>query len=102
MDNPDNPYSLSLIVLVTMMSFNLIIDNDAIESFKTHFIRRVKASVSTTMHELGAKTKKYHRMSDISFWKLHQKLKDEINSEHINVSRRSRKKRKKSILRLMD
>ena len=47
------------------------------------------------MYELGNKSKNYYRMSDNSFWKLHSMLKDDIDKRKYDVSRRSRKKRKK-------
>ena len=71
MDDLDDPYSLSLISLVMMLSMNLILSNNIIQSYKTYVIRRVRASVSAIMYELGSKSKNYHRMTDMSFWKLH-------------------------------
>ena len=95
MDELDDPYSLSLVSLVLMLSFNIIFSHDIVQSYKTYFIRRVRASVSSIMHELGSKSHNYYRMSDSSFWKLHDKLKDEICKPKANVYRRSRKKRRK-------
>ena len=46
MDDLDDPYSLSLISLVMMLSMNLILSNNIIQSYKTYVIRRVRASVS--------------------------------------------------------
>ena len=40
--------------------------------FKTFFIRCTRASVSAMTHGLGNKSKKYCRMRDMSFWKLHE------------------------------
>ena len=75
--------------------FNLIFDTtEKFKCFKTHVIRRARASVSAIMYELGKKSKNYYRMRDMSFWKMHDELKDEINKKPVNVSRRSRKKRK--------
>ena len=96
MDDLDDPYSLSLISLVMMLSMNLILSNNIIQSYKTYVIRRVRASVSAIMYELGSKSKNYYRMTDMSFWKLHDMLKDDINKKNHNTSRRSRKKRRKS------
>ena len=79
MDDLDDPYSLSLIFIVMMISLNLMFSNDIVQSFKTYFIRRVRASVSAIMYELGNKSKNYYRMSDNSFWKLHSMLKDDID-----------------------
>ena len=56
------------------------------------FICRTRASVSVIMCELGKKLKNYCRMHDVSFWKLHDVLKDDINKNHSNVSRRPREK----------
>ena len=95
MDDLDDPYSLSLISIVMMISLNLMFSNDIVQSFKTYFIRRVRASVSAIMYELGNKSKNYYRMSDNSFWKLHSMLKYDIDKRKHDVSRRSRKKRKK-------
>ena len=39
MDELDDPYALSMIFLIAMMSFNLIFSNDVVNSYKTHFIR---------------------------------------------------------------
>ena len=54
MDDLDDPYSLSLISLVMMLSMNLILSNNIIQSYKTYVIRRVRASVSAIMYELGS------------------------------------------------
>ena len=82
MDDLDDPYSLSLIYLVMMISFNLIFDTiKKFKCFKIHVIRRARASVSAIMYELGKKSKNYYRMRDMSFWKLHNELKDEINKK---------------------
>ena len=48
-------------------------------SFEKIFIRRVRSSVSCIMYELGNKYKNYYRITDMSFRKLHDMLKDEIN-----------------------
>ena len=64
--NLDNPYSLSLIYLVMMISFHLVFSSEIFTIFKTHVIRRTRASVSTIMCELGKKSKKYYRMRDMS------------------------------------
>ena len=91
MDELDSPCATALLSLVLMLSFNIIWS----QSFKTHFIRRTRASVSAIMHELGNKSKNYYWMSDNSFWKLHSILKEKIESKEEVSSRRSRKKRKK-------
>ena len=96
MDELIDPESTYLICLVLMLSFNLMFNNETIRSFKTHCIRRTRKSVSAIMYELGKKSKNYYRMSDVSFWKLHKMLKDDIDKKPDNVSRRSRKKRKLS------
>ena len=79
MDELDDPYAVSLVALILMLSLNIIFYTTTAQSYKTHFIRRVRASVSSIMYELGTKSKLYYRMSDESFWKLHAMLKDEIN-----------------------
>ena len=95
MDDLDDPYSLSLMYLVMLISLNLIFETtEKCKCFKTHVIRRTRANVSAIMHELGKKSKNYYRMRDMSFWKLHDELKDEINKKPVSMSRRSRKKRK--------
>ena len=96
MDKLDDPHSLSLILLVIMILFNLLFCNEAIASFKTHFIRRTRSSISVIMHELGRKSSRYYRMSNTSFWKLYDILKHEINKPS-KISRRSRKKRKRNL-----
>ena len=93
MDELDDLYSVSLVVLMLMLSLNIIFCNETIQSYKTYFICRARASVSSIMCELGSKSKLYYRMSDESFWKLHALLKDEINRKPEQTSRRSRKKR---------
>ena len=98
MDELIDPESTYLICLVLMFSFNLIFNNENIRSFKTHCIRRTRKSVSAIMYELGKKSKNYYRMSDVSFWKLHKMLKDDIDRKNDDVSRRSRKK-KEAVLR---
>ena len=95
MDELDSPHAAALLSLALMLSFNIIWNNEIAKSFKTHFIRRARASVSAIMHELGNKSKNYYRMSDISFWKLRSILKEKIESKEEVSSRRSRKKRKK-------
>ena len=92
MDVLDDPESTYVICLVLVLSFNLIFNNETIRSFKTHFIRRTRKSVSGIMCELGNKSKNYYRMSNVSFWKLHKMLKDDIEKKPDHVSRRSRKK----------
>ena len=67
MDDLDDPMSLSLMCLAMMISFKLIFSNETLISYKTHAIRRARASTSATMHELGKKHKNYHRMRDLSF-----------------------------------
>ena len=96
MDELDDPGSTYLICLVLMLSFDIMFNNDTIRAFKTHFILRARKSASGVMHELGNKSKNYYRMSDISFWKLHKMLRDDIDKKPVNASRRSRKKRKLS------
>jgi len=39
-------------------------------------------------------------MSDMSFWKLHDMLKDDINKKNENVSRRCRKKGEKDLFQM--
>ena len=95
MDELDDPCSLSLMCLMAMMSFNLMFSDEIFASFKTHFIRRTRASVSAAMHELGRKSTNYYRMSDASFWKLRNILKDKTNKRP-ESSRRSQKKRKRA------
>ena len=95
MDELDSPCATALLSLVLMLSFNIIWNNEIAQSFKTHFIRCARASVSAIMYELGNKSKNYYRMSDNSFWKLHSILKEEIESKEEVSSRHSGKKRKK-------
>ena len=96
MDELDDPSAMCLITMVLMLSLDLIFINKILIGFKSHFIRRTRASVSTIMCELGMKSKNYYRMRGVSFWKLHDALKDEMNENHLTASRRSRKKRKKN------
>ena len=92
MDDLDDPYSLSLVCLVMLISLDVIFETtEKFKCFKTHVIRRTRANVSAIMHELGKKSKNYYRMRDMSFWKLHDELKDEMNKKPVSVSRRSRK-----------
>ena len=91
MDELDDPGATYLMCLVLFLSFNLMFNNETISSFKTHTIRRTRASVSAMMCELGNKSKNYCRMRDTSFWKLHKLLKDEIDKKPCATSRRSRK-----------
>ena len=72
-----------------VLSFNLTFNDETISSFKTYFIRRTRAIISDAMHELGNESKNYHRMRDMSCWKLHKMLKDEIDKKPYNASRRS-------------
>ena len=95
MDELDSPYATALLSLVLMLSFNIIWNNEIAKSFKTHFIRRARASVSAIIYELGNKSKNYYHMSDNSFWKLHSILKEKIESKEEVSSRHSRKKCKK-------
>ena len=90
--DPDATY---IITMVMMLSLNLMFNEETFSCFKTFFIRRTRASVSAIMCELGNKSKNYHRMRDMSFWKLHDKLKDKLNTRPARKSRRCRKKRKK-------
>ena len=89
MDVLDDPESTYIICLVLMLSFNLMFNNETIRGFKSHFIRRTRKSASGIMCELCNKSKKYCRMSDVSFWKLHKILKDDIEKKPVHVSRRS-------------
>ena len=57
MEDLDDPIALSLAYLVMVISFNLIFNNEIISIYKTHAIRRTRASVSAIMHELGKKSK---------------------------------------------
>ena len=91
MDELDDPESTHLMCLVLFLSFNLMLNNETISSFKTHFIRRTRASVSGMICELGNKSKNYCRMRAASFWKLHKLLKDEIDKKPYATSHRSRK-----------
>ena len=93
MDDLDDPYSLSLISLVMMISCNLIFTESILSSFKTFFMQCMRVSISAIMHELGNKSKNYYHMSDNSFWKLHDILKNDINKNE-NISCRHRKKKK--------
>ena len=56
MDELDDPNATCVITMVIMLSLNLIFNNSIIHSFKTHFIRRTRASVSAIMCELGKKS----------------------------------------------
>ena len=80
-----------------MLSF-IFFSNALINGYKTHFIRKTRASVSAIMHKLGIKSKNYYRMSDASCWKLHNNLIDNIDKKEHNVSRRSRKKLKHNFI----
>ena len=66
-----------------MLSFKLIFINETFSKHKTNVIRRTRASVYGILHELVKKSKKYYRMRDQSFWKLHRELKDEIDKNII-------------------
>ena len=68
-----------------MLSFNLFFSDILINDYKTHIIRRTRASVSSFMHEISIKYKNYYRMSDIIFWKCHHQLKDNIDKKQHNV-----------------
>ena len=79
MDELDDPYAVSLVALILMLLLNIIFYTTTAQSYKIYFIRHVRASMSSIMYELGAKSKLYYRISDESFWNLHAMLKDEIN-----------------------
>ena len=66
MDDLDDPMALSLMCLVMMISFKLTLSNETLIGYKTHVIRRIRASTSAIMCELGKKSKNYYRMSDQS------------------------------------
>ena len=72
-----------------------MLNNETIKCFKTHCIRRVRASTLAMMYELGNKSKNYYHACSIIFLKLHKTLKDEIDKKPCNFSRRSRNKRKR-------
>ena len=79
MDDLDDSYSLSLVYLLILISLNLTFETtEKCKCFKTYVIRRTRANVSAIVCELGKKSKNYYRMRDMSFWKLHDELKDEI------------------------
>ena len=92
----DDPSTMCLMKMVMMLLLNLIFSNDMFLRFKTNFIGRTRASVSSTMHELSKKSKNYDRKRGMSLWKLYDKLKYQINKDHVGESmpRRSRKLRK--------
>ena len=98
MDDLDDPCMLAHVSLMIFLSFNLLFSNDVFNCYKTYFIRRTRASVSAIMYELGSKSNNYYRMSDASFWKLHNKLKENIDKKEYNVSRRCRKKRRQNFV----
>ena len=68
-----------------MLSLDLIFDNTIFISFKTRFIQRTRASISGMIHKHGNKSKKYYRIHNISLWKLHNILKDEIKKKYTPV-----------------
>ena len=89
MDELDDPESTYLTCLVLFTSFNLTFNNETIISFKTYFICRTRTNVSAIMHAIGKNSKKYYRMRDTSFWRLHKLLKDEIDKKPYTTPRRS-------------
>ena len=91
----DDLCALSLMTLTLLMLWNLIFSNITISSFKTHEILRTRASASSMIHEIGKNPKKYYRMCDMSFWKLHDALKKYIDKKDVDVSRRNREKYKR-------
>ena len=95
MESLNNPYALSLVTIMLLLSFDLMFVNELIESYKTCFIRRVRCTISSIMFELGNKSARYYRMTDRSFWNLYHKLKNEINRKKFPI-RRPRKKRRKA------
>jgi DDE superfamily endonuclease len=58
-------------------------------------IRRVRHSVSNIMYELGGYSRRYYRMSDTSFWILHNMLKPSLEKLLEPKLHRPRKKRRK-------
>jgi hypothetical protein len=92
MDKLDDPNAIYLITMVIILSLNLIFINSILYSFKTYFICYTWASISAIMYELGKKSKNYCRIHDISFWKLHDMLKNEISKKYVNASQRYYKK----------
>ena len=84
-----------IMTMAMISSLNLMFNEEAHESFKPCFIRCTRTSVSATMHELGNKSKNYYKMHDMSFWKLHDKLKDKLNTRLPRTSRMCREKWKK-------
>ena len=67
MDDLDDPMALSLVCLVMMISFKLTFSNETLIGYKTHIIRRTRASASAIMYELGKKSKNCYRIRDQSF-----------------------------------
>ena len=88
----DDPNATCLMTTVMMLSLNLIFSNEMVLIFKKYFIRRTRASVSSVMSKIGKKLKNYCRMRDMSFWKLHDKMKDQINKAHAGASIQRRSK----------
>ena len=84
-----------LITMVVMLSLNLIFNEEIFAVFKTHFIHRTRAIASAKTHALGSKSKNYHRMSGMNFWKMYDKSKYGIKKKCVRVSGRCRKKLKK-------
>ena len=93
MSELDDPNAMCLITMVEMSSLSLISKNGIVLRLKMYFIRQNRVSASSTMCDLGKKSKNYFRMRDMSFWKLHEKMKDQTNKEDAGTpaSRRSRK-----------
>ena len=58
-------------------------------------IRRVRRLVSNIMYELGGYSRRYYRMSDTSFWILHNMLKPSLEKLLEPKLHRPRKKRRK-------
>ena len=89
-------YNASIILLTVLMAGG-VFNGNIRPGTRGRTIRRVRRSVSSIMYELGSYSysRRYYRMYNPSFWKLHGILKDKIDGP-AGVSRRSRKKRKRS------
>jgi len=76
----EDPYKLGLICVALLQTIQILGNKKKRRAHsKGKVICRTRRSVASIMYELGAYSRRYYRMRNESFWRLHEALKEKIN-----------------------
>jgi len=76
-----NPYTLGVICISLLQVLHVFSGHKrSLIHSRGHLVSRTRRNISTIIYELGSKARRYYRMQEASFWKLHQLLQPMIET----------------------